>query len=255
MIPEESFHFNHLSASSHFDDHRVRLRHLLQQNTPPALETGRHLLFVCPVCKHPWYKAGRHEYPRLTPEQLASLGAALRVDTQALYLLPRALCTICSTLHLGGVLSAEIYPHDSGYRLRWESASPRRIQLLAMIYRSQGKGLTLDTLVQMAPVTFVEPAGEARALLSWLESCPLPDTSQAFTAEQCQRLARCCPPGSALDGRACQWRGYAWQATCAPLGSAVLVGLAVALATPALPPFSSLRLGWRVLAQAMRAVL
>ena len=255
MIPEESFHFNHLSASGHFDDHRVRLRHLLQQNTLPMLEVGRHLLFVCPVCKHPWYKAGRHEYPRLTPEQLASLGVALRVDTQALYLLPRALCTICSTLHLGGVFSAEIYPHDSGYRLRWESASPRRIQLLAMIYRSQGKELTLDTLVQMAPVTFAEPTGEVRSLLGWLESYPFTEAMCAFSEKQGQQLARHCPAGRGGDGRIHRWRGYALRTSCPLPGGTALVALAVAIPTPTLPPFSSLRLGWRVLAQAMRAVL
>src|SRR5260221_39838 len=75
----------------------------------------------------------RREYPRLTPEQLAFLGAALHVDMQALYLLPRALCPICSTVYLGGMFSAEAYSHHRGYRFLWESASPRRIRLLAMV--------------------------------------------------------------------------------------------------------------------------
>jgi hypothetical protein len=83
----------------------------LQQDAVSALEAGRHLLAVCPICKHPWYKADRQEYPRLTPMQLAFLGAALQVDIQALYLLPRAICTICSALHLGGIFSAETYAH------------------------------------------------------------------------------------------------------------------------------------------------
>ena len=253
MIPDESFHFNRLSAPGNFDDHQVRLRHLQQQNALPTVESDRHLLYVCPICKRPWYKVGKQEYPRLTPEQLTLLGATLQVDTQALYLLPRMLCTICSTLHLGGVFSAEAYADRLGYRFLWESISPRRVQLLAMVCR--GEHLTLDTLIQGTPETFTEPIGEVCALLTWLESCRLPETLQVFSDEHCQRLARCCPPGSTLDGRGCQWRGYAWQTSCAPLGGTVLVALAVAIPGATLPPFASLHLGWRVLARAMRAVL
>ena len=160
MIPEESFNFNRCSPSGNFDHPEVRWPHLLQQDAVLALEAGWHLLAVCPVCKHPWYKAGRQEYPRLTPVQLAFLGAALQVDIQALYLLPRAICPICSALHLGGMFSAEIYPHHSGYRFLWECATPRRIQLLAMVCAAEG--LSLDALVQMIPVRFADPGGEER---------------------------------------------------------------------------------------------
>src|SRR5437660_75608 len=146
MIPEESFNFNRFSPSGNFDHPEVRWPHLLQQDAVSALEAGRHMLAVCPICKHPWYKAGRQEYPCLTPMQLEFLGATLQVDIQALYLLPRALCTICSVLHLGGIFSAEAYPHDGGYRFLWESVSPRRIQLLAMVCAMEE--LTLDSLVQ-----------------------------------------------------------------------------------------------------------
>jgi hypothetical protein len=253
MIPDDPFNFNHFGAPTNFNDHDVRVRHLFQQDAMPTPEAGRHLISVCPICKQPWYKADRREYPRLTPEQLAFLGATLRVDIQALYLLPRAICTICSTIHLGGMFSAETYPHSLGYRFLWESVSPRRIQLLAMVWR--GEELTLDTLVQIAPDTCVEPTGETRAVLAWLESCPFPETMQAFTDEQSQHLARRCPAGSAVDGSVCQWRGYAWETTCGPLGGRALISLAVAIPTRTLPPFSSLHLGWRVLARAMRAVL
>ena len=100
MIPEESFNFNGFRTSGTFDHPEVRWPHLLQQDAVSAIEAGKHLLSLCPVCKQPWYKAGQSEYPRLTPEQLIFLGAALEVDIQALYLLPRALCTICSALHI-----------------------------------------------------------------------------------------------------------------------------------------------------------
>jgi len=245
MIPDEPFNFNYFGASSSFNAHEARLRHLFQQDAMPTLEVGRHLLSVCPVCKQPWYKVGRSEYPRLTPEQLTFLGAVVQVDIQALYLLPKALCTICSTLHLGGMFSAEVYPHHWGFRFLWESVSPRRIKLLAMVCR--GEGLTLDALLQIIPEAFAEPLGEMRSLPTWLEMCPSPETIQAFTDEQSQQLAQRCPPGSAVDGSLCQWRGYAWETSCPPLGDDALVSLAVAIPTLTLPPFDSLHVGWRVL--------
>lgn len=253
MIPEEPFNFNDFGAQSNFDTREVHERHLFQQDAILRQEAGRHLLSLCPVCKQPWYKAGRREFPRLMPEQLVSLGAVLQVDIEALYLLPKVLCTICSALYLGGMFSAEVYPHHQGYRFLWESVSPRRIQLLAMICR--GEGITLDALLQMIPDTFAGPLGEIRSLLTWLETCPFSDTIQAFTDEQSQQLALRCPPGSTVDGILCRWHGYAWETICLPLAGDALVSLAVAIPTRALPPFDSLRLGWRVLARAMRAVL
>src|SRR5260221_7789346 len=63
MIPEDTLNFNHNGPPSNFDDHEARLRHLLRQDAMPTSDGGRHLLLVCPICKHPWYKAGRHEPP------------------------------------------------------------------------------------------------------------------------------------------------------------------------------------------------
>ena len=253
MIPEESFNFNRCSPSSNFDHPEVRWPHLLQQDAMSALEAGRNLLAVCPICKQPWYKAGRQEYPRLTPVQLAFLGETLQVDIHALYLLPRVICSICSALHLGGKFSAESYPHD-GYRFLWECATPRRIQLLAMV--CTGEELTLDVLVQMRPETFLEePSGQIRSMLAWLETCPFPQTIQTLSDEQSQHLSRNCPPGNTNDTSIRGWRGYAWETNCPLLGGHTLVSLAVTTRPDALPPFASLRLGWQVLARAMRVVL
>jgi hypothetical protein len=47
MIPDDTIIFNLCSAPSTFDDHEVRLRHLLQQYALPTLKDGRHLLSVC----------------------------------------------------------------------------------------------------------------------------------------------------------------------------------------------------------------
>ena len=253
MIPDEPFNFNHFGALTNFDDHDVRMRHRLRQDTMSTREADRHLLFVCPVCKRPWYKAGSCEYPRLTAEQLADLGAALHTDVHTLHLFPKALCPICSTIYLGGMFSVGEYPHHRGYHFLWESASPRRIRLLAMVCRSEG--ITMDLLVQMSPTTRTEPRCNMRAVLAWLETCPFPETVQAYTDEHSQQLARRCPPGSVPDGSVHLWRGYAWEESCPPLGGNVLVSLAVALHPLAPSPFVSLLIGWHVLARAMRMVL
>jgi hypothetical protein len=253
MIPDDPFNFNHAGAFSNFGDQEVRLRHLLRQDALPTVESGRHLLYGCPVCKHPWYKAGRSEHPRLTPEQLAFLGTALHVDIHALYLLPRALCPICSTVYLGGMFSAEAYPHHRGYRFQWESVSPRRIRLMAMVCRSEG--LTLDVLVQMSPETRTESMCDMRAALAWLETCPFPEATRAYTDEQSQHLAHSCPPGSAPDGSVHLWRGYAWEESCPSLGGNVLISLAVALRPCAPSPLMRLLIAWSVLVRAMRTVL
>jgi hypothetical protein len=253
MIPEESFNFNRCSPSGNFDHPEVRWPHLSQRDTLMAMEATRHLLAVCPICKHPWFKAGRQEYPRLTPAQLSFLGETLQVDIHALYLLPRAICTICSVLHLGGIFSAETYPHDGGYRFLWESVSPRRIQLLAMVCVT--KDLTLDALVQMRPERFAESLGDMRSILAWLETCPSPEAFLALSNEHSQHLARYCPPGNTIDEHLHCWRGYAWETVCPLLGGHTLVLLAVTTRPDALPPLSSLRLGWRVLTRAMRVVL
>ena len=181
------------------------------------------------------------------------LGALLQVDIQALYLLPRMLCTICSALHLGGMFSAEIYPHKGGYHFLWESVLPRRIQLLAMI--GAVEELSLDALVQVRPETAAEISDELRSVLAWLEACPSPQAVQALSDEQRQHLARYCPPGNTIDENLRCWRGYAWETNCSLLGGHVLVVLAVTTRPDTLPPLASLRLGWQVLARAMRVAL
>src|SRR5262249_31271244 len=160
----------------------------------------------------------------LTPDQLIFLGALLKVDIRVLYLLPRALCTICSALHLGGMFSAEAYASHSGYRFLYESISPRRIQLLAPLVCS-GEKLTLDALVQMIPETFLEPSGEMRSVLAWLEVCPSPEAVQALSDEKNQHLSRNFPPGNTIDENLHCWQGYAWETSCPLLRGHALVSL------------------------------
>lgn len=253
MIPDDPFIFNGYGSPRNFDDHEVRLCHLLQRDAKSALESGRRLLSVCPVCKHPWYTVGVQEYPRLTPEQLACLGAILHVDIHAHHLLPRGLCPICSTMYLGGMFSVEEYGPRKGYRFHWKSASPPHRELLALICPRDG--LALDALVQMVAKPLVESTRELRSVLDWLETCPPSGTMRALQRDQCQHLARRYPPDNLVGGRLQPWRGYAWHTPCPPLGGDALVTLAVADQLPAHPPFVRLLLSWSILSRAMRAVL
>ena len=47
MIPDDTIIFNWLWRTQQFDDHEVRVRHLLQQDALPTLKDRRHLLSVC----------------------------------------------------------------------------------------------------------------------------------------------------------------------------------------------------------------
>ncbi len=219
----------------------------------PTLESGRGLLAVCPVCQHPWYKAGTQEYPRLTSEQLASLGATMHVDIHALHLLPRALCPICSAVYLGGMFSAGIYPQRVGYRFLWESASSPRRRLIVMICRREGR--TLNALVPLSVEPLMESTRDLCSMLAWLETCAFPKNLWACPDEQCQHLAWRYPPGSTASGRVHQWRGYGWIAPCAPLGGEAVVSMAVAGDSAALVPLTSQLLSWSILARIMRTVL
>lgn len=259
MIPDDFFDGNPCGAPYRFDDHEMRLRHLLSQDAPPASGGSRHLLLVCPICTRPWYKAGRSEYPRLTPEQLIFLSAALHVDLGALYQLPKAFCSICSAIFLDGMFSIEEYTqyqypyNQQGYRFLWESASSRRIQLVALLCPSEG--LVLDALVQQPSDMLTSSTHEALAALKWLEAQPFPDVLQALSSEQCDRLAHRLPTGNTSHGTTLKWQGYCWQAICPTLGGETQVVLAVALPPSAPAPFLSLHVSWTVLARAMRAVL
>lgn len=258
MIPDDFLQCNPCSTHvpARFDDRAVRLRHLLAQDAPLDAGGGRHLLFVCPLCTRPWYKAGRSEYPRLSPEQLIFLSTALHVDLDALYLLPRAFCSICSSVCLGGMFSIEEcawYANRMGYRFLWESASPRRIQLVTLLCRSDGH--TLDWLIQQPFDILTSSTREALAVLKWLETRPFPASLHVLSSEQCQRLAGRLPAISAPSGATLAWQGYYWQAVCPPLGGATRVVLAVALPLASPAPFVSLHASWTVLARAMRAVL
>lgn len=252
MIPDDTRIFNLCFVPRYFDDQETRIRDRLGQDAVPTLEGGRHLLYTCPVCRHPWYKAGRSEYPRLTAEQLTHLGATLHADVIALYALPKALCPICSAVHLGGVFSVEGYPQHHGYRLLWESASSPRMMLMALIHRQEHPSLC--TILQQETDTLLAPASHVRSILAWLGACSYPETRQTATNEESQLLARHLSPHDRIEQMSRVWRGYSWHAVCSPLGGAALVSLMIAIPPCEAVPFAKLFMAWRSLARAMRIV-
>jgi hypothetical protein len=264
MIPDSFPQFNCHSVPQHFDDAEARLRCHLQQDAVPTLAGGRHVLYVCPVCLHPFYAVGRRAYPRLTEEQLIHLGSTFHVDVHALHLLPRSLCPICSAIYLDGLFTIEAYRQDAsrhgqGYHLLWESASPPYTTLVAMVYRAASQ--PLRTLLSLEPDTLLTPMREVRALLAWWEMRPCPATACVYSDEERHLLARRLPPTSGLSWHAETeepriWCGYAWREAF-PLasGETVLVSLAATVSPLTPAPLSHLLQAWRVLARAMRTVL
>lgn len=252
MIPDDTRIFNLCFVPRYFDDQETRIRHRLGQDAVPTLDSGRHLLYTCPVCRHPWYKAGRREYPRLTVEQLTHLGATLHADVTALYALPKALCPICSAIHLGGVFSVEDYPQRRGYRLLWESASLPRTMLMALIHRQEHGSLC--TMLQQETDTLLAPASHVRSILAWLGTCSYPETRQTSTDEESQLLARHLSPHDRIEQMPRVWRGYSWHAVCSSLGGATLVSLMIAIPPCEAVPFAKLFMAWKALARAMRIV-
>ena len=253
MIPDNTFIFKQFGVSRNFDDHAVRLRQYVQQNTMPMLINGSHLLFVCPVCLLPWYKAGGQEFPRLSPEQLALLGETKHIEIHQLHLLPRALCSICSAVYLGGVFSVEEYPQRRGYRFLWECASTRHLRLQALVYRRDR--CTLDGLVPLSLEPLVHSLAHVRSVLAWLERCPIPEAMGAWPDDQCQQSPYSSSPENMDLQSAYQWRGCAWDALCPPLGGDTLVSVAVAGGSVTLAPLPNLLLSWSILARVMRTVL
>jgi hypothetical protein len=163
------------------------------------------------------------------------------------------LCPICSAVYLGGVFSVEEYPQHSGYRFLWDCASPRHLRLLGLVYRRDR--CTLDGLVPLSLETLVHALAHARSVLAWLERCPSPLTIRTWPDDQCQQSVYGSPLEHMGHQSACQWRGYAWDGLCPPLGGDALVSVAVAGGFGALAPLTNLLLSWSILARVMRTVL
>ena len=254
-----------------FDDPEARLRYRLGQDAVPTLQGGRHVLYVCPVCHCPWYRAGTRDYPRLTQAQLAHLGATLHADLEAQHIWPRWLCPICSVGYLDGVLTIEEYrprypapgiraaqESDTscwGYQFLWERASPPRTRMVVMVQCAGS--LSLSWLLRQYPDILTASVRDVRSVLAWLERRPCPTAVRVFTDEERLALAHRLPPQEANRGSqdAQSWCGYGWQETGLLLGERALVALAVTTSPLEPVPFARLFMAWRFVARAMHTVL
>ncbi len=265
MIAENLPEFNAFPIPQHFDDPEVRLRAQLRQDAVPTLSGGRHLLYSCPVCKRPFYLAGKSVYPRLTEEQLAHLCSTFHADVHALHLLPQAWCSICSAIYLGGLITIEEYRCGSsclpqGYALRWECASSPYASLVAIVY--QPAWTPLCTFLTLQPDTLLASVQQVQAFLAWLERCPCPAAARLFDDDERQVLASRLPPSSVWPDRPQEggeprlWWGYAWKEICPCLGTEepALVSLAVTVSPLAPASLENVVLAWRLLACALRLV-
>jgi hypothetical protein len=256
MIPDDTTIFNSSFVPKHFDDHEARLQSWLGQDAV-STDGGRHLLYACPICKRPWYKAGKSEYPRITSEQLVNLGEALHADTSVLCAFPQALCSICSVIHLGGTFSVEAYrpnsqPYRWGYHLTWEEASFPQSHLIGMICRKEQ--LTPGELILLRPDILATPVRNARAVFAWMETLPMPDAIFRYTDEESRHLCQRIPPRPGPEDMRRIWRGYSWIEKCPPLHGEVIISLAIALHPQATYSFSGLLASWKVLARMLRVI-
>jgi hypothetical protein len=260
MIPDDPNIFNQHSFSSiprNFDDQEARLRTWLGQDAVPTAG-GRHLLYCCPLCKRPWYKAGKSEYPRMSQEQLALLGEALHTDVSLVCALPQALCSICSATSLGGMFTVEEYRRGTqrtrqGYHFSWEGVLSQRTHLIGMICRREQ--LTLSALLRTEPDTLATPMQDVRAVLAWIDALPLPDAIFRYSDEDSQLLGQRIAPGTGTERIPPVWRGYSWIDDCPPLQGEVLVSLATALHPRAYDSFTGVLTSWKLLARTMRTIL
>lgn len=257
MIPDNTNIFNTHFIPKNFDDHEMRMRSWLGQDAAPTIG-GRHLLYSCPVCKRPWYKAGKCEYPRITNEQLGQLGETLHADTSLLCSFPQALCSICSVIYLGGVFSVEEYrpdiqPYRWGYHFTWEDASFLQTHLIGMVCRREQ--LTPSELLRMQPDILATPVRNVRAVLAWMEALSFPYAIFRYTDEESQHLSQRIPPKPGPDDIQRIWRGYSWIKECPPLHGEVIISLAIALHPLETYSFDRLFTSWKLLARMMRIIL
>ena len=258
MIPDDAFIFNRQLVARQFDDFEVRLQHALGQDAVPTLAGGRHMLYTCPICKCPWYHAGRREYARLTPEQLSHVSAVFHVDMHIRSALPEKLCPICSTVHLGGIFSVEEYRPEAalrhrGYRFLWENASPPYASLLAIIVPSVH--MSISELIQLEPDIRTSSVQEVHAVLQWIETRSCPTMARVFSGDERRLLAYHLPHAHPGSQEVHEWQGFAWKDICSPPGCAATIALAIATPSCAMPSCERLLDGWRFVARAMRVVL
>ena len=242
----------------YFDDQLVRKEHTLQlrlnQLAPALLEGGRAILWFCHLCQQPWYEVGRRaSFICLSASQLTEIAQQLGVKVCTLSSLPRSICPLCASLHLGGIPTIEEYLDEQGYRFSWQARTRRHTRLFCQIYRWNLRSISEVLLEGVSAPCDVPtaPKAQVRNVLAWLKALAEPGKEEAvlLTENDMKSIHLLHPsaPGFA-------WCGYGWKGSCPVLGQ-VLLTLGMTFPDSSICSPGLLVACWRQIARAMEKVL
>jgi hypothetical protein len=215
-----------LMTQPYFDDHLVRREHSLQlhlkQLAPPLLEGGRAILWFCHLCQKPWYEVGRRaSFVCLSAFQLTEIAQQLGVKVRNLSSLPRSICPLCASLHLGDIPTIEEYLDAQGYRFSWQARTRRHTRLFCQIFRWNLRSIP-EALLEgdSAPCDVpTAPKAQVRNVLTWLKTLAEPGKEQTvvLTENDMKRMNSLHPPSPGFI-----WCGYGWKDSYPVLGQVLL---------------------------------
>ncbi len=239
----------------YFDDHLIRRDHtlqlLLKQLAPALLEGGRAILWFCHLCLKPWYEVGRRaSFVCLSASQLTEIAQQLGVKICTPSLLPRSICPLCASLHLGGIPTIEEYLDKQGYRFIWQARTRRHIRLFCQIYRWNKSSISVVLLEVDSTPCDVPTASKAwvRNVLSWLKALPEPGKEEAVLLAK-NDMNSLHPPSPGFT-----WCGYGWKGSCPVLGQ-VLLTLGMTFPDSSICSPGLLVACWRQIARQIERVL
>ena len=239
----------------YFDDHRVRREHALQlrlkQLAPPLLEGGRAILWFCHLCQKPWYEVGRRaSFVCLSASQLTQIAQQLGVKICTPPLLPRSICPLCASLHLGGIPTIEEYLDGQGYHFSWQARTRCHTRLFCQIYRWNTNSISEmvregDSTPRDVPTA---PKAQVRNVLIWLKTLAEPGEEEAvLLIENDMNSLHLPSPGFA-------WCGYGWKGSYPVLGQ-VLLTLGMTFPDSSICSSGLLVACWRQIAREIESVL
>lgn len=242
----------------YFDDHLVRRDHtlqlLLKLLAPPLLEGGRAILWFCHLCQKPWYEVGRRaSFVCLSASQLTEIAQQLGVKIGTLSSLPRSICPLCASLHLGGIPTIEEYLDGQGYRFNWQARTRLHTRLFCQIYRWNLCSIS-EVLLEgdSAPCDVpTAPKAQVSNVLAWLKTLAEPGKEQTvlLTESDMKSMNLLHPPSPGFA-----WCGYSWKGSCPVLGQ-VLVTLGMTFPDSSICSSGLLVACWRQIAREIERVL
>jgi hypothetical protein len=210
----------------YFDDHLVKRDHTLQlqlkQLAPTLLEGGSAILWFCHLCQKPWYEVGRRaSFVCLSASQLTEIAQHLGVQICTPSLLPRSICPLCASLHLGGIPTIEEYLDGQGYRFSWQARTRRHTRLFCMIYRWNKSSIS-EMVREGDSAPYDVPTAlkaQVRNILAWLKDLAEPGKEEAvlLTQTDMKSMNLLHPPAPGFT-----WCGYGWKGSCPVLGQVLL---------------------------------